>query len=54
MRFFKIIGVILLAIAGLNLLQIAIEFAIRKNVYSCYEVTKNDPIEVQKKCGRMR
>ena len=54
MTFFKITGVTLLVIAGLNLLQVAIEIGIRDNVYSCFDVSKSDPIEVQKKCGKIK
>jgi hypothetical protein len=50
MIFFKIAGVILIAIAALNLLQIAIEMSIRDHVYACSSINKYDPPDVKKLC----
>jgi hypothetical protein len=50
MRFFKIVGVALGAIALFNLMQIAVELSMRQGVYACSEVTKSDPLDVQKLC----
>lgn len=52
MRFFQIAGLTLAVIAVLNFIQTSVELAIRDKVYACSEVTKTDPFNVQKKCGR--
>jgi hypothetical protein len=52
MMFFKITGVFLLVIAGFNLLDVSVQMAIKEPVYACSEVTKSDPINVQKICNR--
>lgn len=54
MRFFKIVGVSLGAIALLNILQIAIEMSLRDGVYACSSLGKYDPIDVQKKCRKYK
>ena len=50
--FFKITGVFLLVIAGFNLLDVSVQMAIKEPVYACSELTKSDPINVQKICNR--
>jgi hypothetical protein len=54
MRFFKIVGVVLVAIGLLNLLQVAIELSLRDGVYACSSLGKYDPIDVQKKCRKYK
>jgi len=52
MTFFKIAGVILVVIAGFNLMDVSVQMAIKQPVYACSEVVKSDPINVQKICNR--
>lgn len=55
MRFFKIVCVALSAIALFNLIDVSVQLAIKEPVYACSEVTKNDPLDVQKLCrGKTR
>ena len=50
MRFFHCVGIALGAIALLNLIQVAVELAIRSHVYACSSINKYDPPDVQKLC----
>ena len=50
MRFFYFVGIALGAIALLNLIQVAVELAIRSHVYACSSINKYDPPDVQKLC----
>ena len=52
--FFKIAGVVLGVIALLNIIQVSVELALRQGVYACSDLSKYDPIEVQKKCRRFK
>ena len=52
MRFFKIVGVALGAIAFFNLLQAVVDFNLREPVYACKDVTIYDPMNVRKLCKR--
>jgi len=54
MRFFKIVGVVLGAIAVLNLLQVVVELSLRDGIYVCSDLGKYVPSEVQKKCRRYK
>jgi hypothetical protein len=51
-KFFKIVFTILGIIFTINIIQSAVEYNIRQSVYACEEVTKADPIDVQKICER--
>jgi hypothetical protein len=50
MRFFKIVGITLFAIALINVIQVAVEMSLRDGVYACSSLGKYVPLEVQKKC----
>jgi hypothetical protein len=50
MTFFKIVGLTLVAIALLNLMQVAVELAIRSRVYACSSINKYDPPDLKKIC----
>jgi hypothetical protein len=52
MILFKVAGVSLLVIAVFNLLAVSVEMSLKEPVYACSEVTKSDPIDVQKICNR--
>jgi len=52
MRFFILVGITLFFIAFFNILFIGVEMGMRSPVYACSEVTKQDPINVQKKCKK--
>jgi hypothetical protein len=52
MMLFRVAGVSLLVIAVFNLIDVSIEMNLREPVYACSEVTKSDPIDVQKICNR--
>jgi len=52
MRFFAIVGFTLFLIAFFNLMYVGTEMAMKESVYACSEVTKSDPINVQKKCRK--
>jgi hypothetical protein len=52
MKFFAIVGFTLVLIALLNLAYVGVEIATREPVYACSEVTKADPINVQRKCKK--
>ena len=52
MRFFKIAGVTLLVIAGVNLMQATVELALREPVYACHDLPKDAPFDVKNKCKR--
>jgi hypothetical protein len=52
MRFFVIVGFTLFMMAFLNLVYVGVEMAMKEPVYACSEVTKKDPIDVQKKCRK--
>jgi len=51
-RFFQIAFTILGIIFTINIIQNAILYNSRQPVYACEEVTKADPIDVQKICSR--
>jgi len=51
-RFFQIVFTILGIIFTINIIQNAILYNSRQPVYACEEVTKADPIDVQKICDR--
>ena len=52
MRFFKIVFTILGIIFIMNVIHSLVQYNIRQSVYVCEEVTKQDPIDVQKICNR--
>ena len=52
--FFRWVLIILGAVLAFNLANIAVQYAISGSVFICSEVTKSDPIDVQKKCGRSK
>jgi hypothetical protein len=52
MKFFGVVGFTLFLIAFFNLMYVWTEMAMREPVYACSEVTKQDPINVQKKCKK--
>lgn len=52
MRFFKVCFTILGIIFTINIIQTTAEYNIRQSVYACEDVTKSDPIDVQKICER--
>jgi hypothetical protein len=52
MKFFGVVGFTLFLIAFFNLMSVVMEMALREPVYACSEVTKQDPINVQKKCRK--
>lgn len=50
MILFRIAGVTLAVIAVFNLIDVAVQMSLKEPVYACSEVTKLDPINVQKLC----
>jgi hypothetical protein len=52
MRFFAIVGFTLFLIAFFNLVYVGVQITNKEPVYACLEVTKNDPLNVQKKCKK--
>ena len=52
MKFFKIVFTILGIIFTINIIQTTVQYNIKDSVYACEEVTKTDPIDVQKICNR--
>jgi hypothetical protein len=52
MKFFAIVGFTLVLIGILNLAYVAVEIGTKSPVYVCSEVTKADPINVQKRCKK--
>jgi len=52
MTFFKIVFTILGIIFTINLAEVGMQKYLREPVYACEEVTKADPIDVQKICNR--
>ena len=54
MRLFYVVGIVLCAIALLNIIQISVEYAIKDSVYACSELSKYAPLDVQKKCMRYK
>jgi hypothetical protein len=52
MKFFVIVGFTLFMMAFFNLVYVGVEMGMREPVYACSEVTKKDPIDVQKKCRK--
>jgi hypothetical protein len=52
MKFFGVVGFTLFLIAFFNLMDVGVQMALREPVYACSEVTKQDPINVQKKCRK--
>jgi hypothetical protein len=52
MRLFKIAGITLAVIAGINLINLSVQRAMKDPVYACSEVGKSSPFDVQKICNR--
>jgi hypothetical protein len=52
MKFFAIVGFTLFLIAFFNLVHVGVQIAMQEPVYACSEVTKKDPIDVQRKCKK--
>jgi len=52
MRFFAIVGITLVFIAVFNLIHVSVEMYLKGDVYACSDVTKYDPLQVQKKCRK--
>jgi hypothetical protein len=52
MKFFVVVGFTLFLIAFFNLVHVGVQMAMKEPVYACSEVTKQDPINVQKKCKK--
>jgi hypothetical protein len=52
MMFFKIVFTILGIIFTINIIQTVVEYNIRSSIYVCEDVTKQDPVDVQKICER--
>jgi len=52
MRFFVVVGITLFLIATFNMIHVAMDLLLLPKVYICSEVTKADPINVQKKCRK--
>lgn len=52
MKFFVIVGFTLLLIAFFNLMYVGMQMSMKESVYACSEVTKKDPINVQRKCKK--
>lgn len=54
MRFFVIVGVTMLVIAGVNLMQATVELSLRDTVYACSDLPKDAPFDVKEKCKRSK
>jgi hypothetical protein len=52
MKFFIVVGFTLFMMALLNLVYVVVEMNMKGPVYACSEVTKKDPIDVQRKCRK--
>jgi hypothetical protein len=52
MKFFGVVGFTLFLIAFFNLMYVGVQMAMKEPVYACSEVTKNNPIDVRKKCKK--
>lgn len=52
MKFFAIVGFTLFLIAVFNLVYVGVQIANKEPIYVCSEVTKKDPIDVQRKCKK--
>jgi hypothetical protein len=52
MRFFKIVFVTLGIVFVINLAELSMQLYLKEPVYACEEVTKADPVSVQKICNR--
>ena len=52
MKFFAIVGFALFLIAFFNLMHVGVQMSMKEPVYACSEVTKKDPINVQRKCKK--
>jgi hypothetical protein len=52
MNFFALVGFTLFLIAMFNLIYVGVQISIKEPVYACSEVTKQDPINVQRKCKK--
>lgn len=52
MIFFRIVFTILGLIFTINIIQTVIQYNTRDSVYVCEDVTKQDPIDVQKICEK--
>jgi hypothetical protein len=50
--FFKIVFTILVLVFTINLADTLVQQSLRESVYACEEVTKADPVDVQKMCNR--
>ena len=52
MKFFAIVGFSLFLIAVFNIVYVGVEMGMKEPVYACSEVTKNDPIDVRRRCKK--
>jgi len=52
MTFFKFVFVVLGLIFIVNLFHSYIDIYLKNPVYACSEITKQDPLNVQKKCRK--
>jgi len=52
MRFFIVVAIFLFFVAMFNMIHVVIDLLLLPKVYICSEVTKADPINVQKRCKK--
>jgi hypothetical protein len=52
MRLFYTVGIALAFIGIANAIDVYVQWNIQPEVYACSEVTKSDPLNVQKKCRK--
>jgi len=52
MVFFRIVFVVLAVVFIMNAIDVSVQFYLKDTVYACEEVTKADPVNVQKICNR--
>jgi hypothetical protein len=52
--FFKVVFLSLVVVLVVNLIKVAVDYALLPKVYACSEVTGDDPIMVQMKCHKWR
>jgi|GEM_PF-6253695 len=52
MRFFIVVFATLFFIAVFDLIDVAVQFCLLPKVYVCSEITKDDPISVQRRCHK--
>jgi hypothetical protein len=52
--FFQVVFFTLFLVAVVNLIKVAVDYALLPKVYACSEVTDADPIKVQMKCNKWR